>query len=132
MVFILRDILFYIKRTSKFFRETLRLLVEIFSVYIAKKGSRADIRVAYNGYSSGQHKDWLHTFVQKLTGQQVVASWYKPSLIVSSSFGTILEKKRCWRQSSNCIVMGNQEKNFCNNLFLQMVLLMKYTTISFD
>lgn len=88
MVFILRDILFYIKRTSKFFRETLRLLVEIFSAYIAKKGSRADLRVAYNGYSSGQHKDWLHTFVQKLTGQQVVASWYKPSLVVSSVFGS--------------------------------------------
>ena len=84
----LRDILFYIKRTSKFFRETLRFLLEIFRDSIEKKGSKASIRVAYNGYSSGQHKDWLYTFVQKLTGKQIAVSWYKPSLIVSSAFGS--------------------------------------------
>lgn len=88
MVFMLRDILFYMKRTSKFFRETLRFLIVLVGDYIEKKGSSAAIRVACNGYPTGLKKDWLCTFLQEHTGKRVAVSWYKPSVIFSSSFGS--------------------------------------------
>jgi hypothetical protein len=84
----LRDTFFYIKRTSKFFRETLRFLAVLFRDYRQKKGNKAGIRIALNGYSSGQQKDWFCRFVEELTGQQVAMSWYKPTIIFSSSFGS--------------------------------------------
>jgi hypothetical protein len=84
----LRDIFFYIKRTSKFFRETLLYFIVLFRDWKEKKGRDAGVRIAFNGYSSGQQKDWFCRFVQELTRQQVVVSWYKPTIIFSSSFGS--------------------------------------------
>jgi hypothetical protein len=84
----LRDILFYMKRTSKFFRETLRFFIVLVGDYIEKKGSNDAIRVACNGYPTGLKKDWLCTFMQEHTGKQVAVSWYKPSVIFCSSFGS--------------------------------------------
>lgn len=83
-----RDILFYINRTSKFFRETLLFLILLSKDYREKKGHNAAFRVAYNGYSSGPKKEWLCNFVQELTGKKATVSWYKPSLIFASSFGS--------------------------------------------
>ena len=84
----LRNIFFYFQRTSKFFRESLGFLLILFKDYKSKKGSSASIRVAYNGYPTGTKKEWLYTFLQELTGQKVAVSWYKPSVIFSSSFGS--------------------------------------------
>ncbi len=84
----LRDILFYINRVSKFFRETFLFLVTLIRHWREKRGANADIRVAYNGYSSGPKKDWFYTFIKELTGAQIAVSWYKPSLIICSSFGS--------------------------------------------
>lgn len=88
MVFILRDIVFYIGRVSKFIRELLTFLVLLFKDNRSRKGHSVTIRVAYNGYSSGPQKDWLYTFVQEFTGQKLAVSWYKPTLIICSSFGS--------------------------------------------
>ncbi len=84
----LRDIFFYINRTSKFCRETLHFLLVVIRNWQEKRGHTADIRVAYNGYSSGPKKDWFYIFIKELTGKKVAVSWYKPSLIICSSFGS--------------------------------------------
>lgn len=88
VVCMLRDIFFYINRTSKFFRETFHFLHTLVRNWQEKKGNSADIRLAYNGYSSGPKKDWFHMFIKELTGRPVAVSWYKPSLIICSSFGS--------------------------------------------
>lgn len=83
-----RDFLFYLNRISKFFRETFYFLVVLLRNWRAKRGENADIRVAYSGYSAGPKKDWFFTFIRELTGKQVAVSWYKPSLIICSPFGS--------------------------------------------
>lgn len=83
-----RDILFYIHRTSKFSRETLHFLVQMVRDWWKKRGAKAEIRIAYIGPSAGPKKDWLYTFIQELTGQQMAISWYRPTLIICSPFGS--------------------------------------------
>ena len=83
-----RDIFFYIHRTSKFSRETFHFLVVLVRNWWEKQGNNADIRIAYNGYSAGPKKDWLHSFIKQLTGIQPAISWYRPSLIICSPFGS--------------------------------------------
>lgn len=84
----LRDIVFYLKRLSKFLRETIYFLLVFLSDCRQKKGSGADIRIGYNGYSKGPQKDWFTDFLRAHTGQNVVASWCRPTIIISSSFGS--------------------------------------------
>ncbi len=83
-----RDIFFYIHRTSKFGRETFHFLVVLIRNWWEKRGNNADIRIAYNGYSAGPKKDWLYSFTKQLTGNRTAVSWYRPSLIICSPFGS--------------------------------------------
>ena len=88
VVGMVRDIFFYIHRISKFFRETLHFLGVLSRNWREKRGNNADIRIAYNGYSAGPKKDWLYSFVKHLTGKRTVVSWYRPSLVICSPFGS--------------------------------------------
>jgi len=84
----LRDIYFWFQRTTKFFREAASFLVALIRDYRSKNGADAGIRIAYNGYSSGRKSDWFQIFIAELTGRKVAVSWYRPSLIMCSSFGS--------------------------------------------
>ncbi len=46
------------------------------------------MRIAYNGHSAGPQKNWLHFFINEFTGRHSIVSWYKPSIIICSSFGS--------------------------------------------
>jgi hypothetical protein len=83
----LRNIGFYLQRTLKFFRESY-LFVAILLIDYWKKDGNSSIRVGYNGHSAGPKKDWLYFFISELTGRKPLVSWYKPSLIICSSFGS--------------------------------------------
>ena len=84
----LRNIVFYLQRTLKFFKETYLFLAIVFTDYWKQNGKKASIRIGYNGHSSGPQKDWIYFFISELTGQHPLVSWYKPSLIICSSFGS--------------------------------------------
>jgi hypothetical protein len=84
----LRDIGFYLQRTLKFFKEAYFFIVIVLTDYWKKKGKTASIRIGYNGHSAGPKKDWLYGFISELTGQKPIVSWYKPSIIICSSFGS--------------------------------------------
>jgi alpha(1,3/1,4) fucosyltransferase len=83
----LRTIGFYLQRTLKFFKESYLFVFILLTDYWKQKGNN-NIRVGYNGHSGGPKKDWLYFFISELTGRRPVVSWYKPSLIICSSFGS--------------------------------------------
>ena len=83
----LRTIGFYLQRTLKFFKESYLFVVILLTDCWKQKGNN-NIRVGYNGHSAGPQKDWLYFFISELTGRRPVVSWYKPSLIICSSFGS--------------------------------------------
>ena len=83
----LRNIGFYLQRTLKFFKESY-LFVAILLTDCWKQNGNNNIRVGYNGHSAGPQKDWLYFFISELTGRKPIVSWYKPSLIICSSFGS--------------------------------------------
>ena len=83
----LRDIGFYLQRTSKFFREVYRLLSIFLKDNKKKKGKGDVVRIGYDGYWSPQD-DWFQGFIETVTGKEVIASWYKPSLVITSCFGS--------------------------------------------
>ncbi len=102
----LRDISFYYHRTTKFLKESCKYCYLSLRDNIRKEGENADIRILYNGYSSknlkdAEEKDWLYSFIRELTGKKLTVSWYKPSLIICSSFGSywllklILKTSKC-------------------------------------
>ena len=96
-------------RTSKFFRETFLFLILLSKNYREKTGSDEAFRFAYNGYSSGPQKEWLSIFVQELTGKKATVSWYKPSLIFSSSFGSYwLLKIILFFSSAPCVFFSEE------------------------
>jgi len=66
----------------------LRFIGVLFLHYQKKQGGQAAIRIGYNGYPTGSQKNWLATFMQEYTGQQIAASWYKPTVIFASCFGS--------------------------------------------
>lgn len=84
----LRNIVFYLQRTLKFFKESYLFLAIVFTDYWKQNGKKAFMRIGYNGHSSGPQKDWIYIFISELTGQHPLVSWYKPSLIICSSFGS--------------------------------------------
>lgn len=89
----LRDLSFYYHRTTKFLKESCIYCFQSLRDNIRKEGNGADFRILYNGYSSknlkdAEKKDWFYTFIKELTGKQLTVSWYKPSLIICSSFGS--------------------------------------------
>ena len=89
----LRDISFYYHRVTKFLKESCIYCYLSLKDTITKNGKEADIRVAYNGYSSknlkdAEEKDWVFSYIKEVTGKKLTVSWYKPSLIICSSFGS--------------------------------------------
>ncbi len=84
----LRNIGFYLQRTLKFFKESYLFAVMMLTDYWKQNGKNKSMRVAYNGHSAGPQKDWLYFFISELTGRHPVVSWYKPSVIICSSFGS--------------------------------------------
>lgn len=84
----LRNIGFYLQRTLKFFRESYLFIVILLTDYWKQKGKTESIRVGYNGHSAGPQKDWLCLFIREFSGSHPIVSWYKPSLIICSAFGS--------------------------------------------
>jgi len=84
----LRNIVFYFQRTLKFFKESYSFAAIVFADYWKQNGKNKSMRIGYNGHSAGPQKDWLYFFISELTGQHPRVSWYKPSLIICSSFGS--------------------------------------------
>jgi len=84
----LRDIAFYIQRTLKFFKEAYLFVTIVLTDYWKKNGKNQSMRIGNNGHSAGPQKDWLCFFISELTGQHPFVSWYKPTFIICSSFGS--------------------------------------------
>ena len=53
----LRNIVFYLQRTLKFFKESYLFLAIVFTDYWKQNGKKASMRIGYNGHSSGPQKD---------------------------------------------------------------------------
>jgi hypothetical protein len=84
----LRNIGFYLQRTLKFLKESYLFVAMVLMDHWKQNGKKETMRVGYNGYSSGPQKDWLYFFISELTGRHPLVSWYKPSVIICSSFGS--------------------------------------------
>ena len=84
----LRNIGFYLQRILKFFKESYLFVAMVLTDYWKQKGKKNTMRVGYNGHSAGPQKDWLYFFISELTGRKPLVSWYKPSVIICSSFGS--------------------------------------------
>lgn len=84
----LRDIGFYLQRTLKFFRESYFFIAILLTDYWKQKGKKKTMHIGYNGHSGGPKKEWLYFFISELTGRRPLVSWYKPSVIICSSFGS--------------------------------------------
>lgn len=84
----LRDIAFYLQRIPKFFKESFIFFRNFIHDNWKQNGKEHEIRIACNGYSVGPQKDWFLIFIKALTGRSSFVSWYKPSLLICSSFGS--------------------------------------------
>jgi alpha(1,3/1,4) fucosyltransferase len=89
----LREISFYYHRTTKCIKESCIYCYQSLRDTLRRQGEDADIRVLYNGYSSknlkdAEEKDWFFSYIRETTGKKLTVSWYKPSLIICSSFGS--------------------------------------------
>jgi hypothetical protein len=84
----LRNIGFYLQRTLKFFRESYLFIAILLTDYWKQNGKKKAMHIGYNGHSAGPQKEWLYFFISELTGRKPLVSWYKPSLIICSSFGS--------------------------------------------
>ncbi len=84
----LRNIGFYLQRTLKFFKESYLFVAIVFTDYWKQNGKKNSMRIGYNGHSAGPQKDWLFFFISELTGRHPFVSWYRPSVIICSSFGS--------------------------------------------
>ena len=84
----LRTIDFYLQRTLKFFKESYLFVAMVLTDYWKQNGKKKSMHIGYNGHSAGPQKGWLYFFISELTGQHPLVSWYKPSVIICSSFGS--------------------------------------------
>lgn len=71
----------FVKETSKF----LHILWRDTSV---QKGRDADFRIATNGFPTGFLGSWFGDLIRGRTNKTVEFSWYKPSLLLTSLFGS--------------------------------------------
>ena len=72
----------------RFIKETFRYLRKMWRDIRLRKGGDADIRIGTCGFPLGHTGPWFAKLIEEKTGKKVSFSWYKPSLILTSLFGS--------------------------------------------
>ncbi|MGB3212578.1 MAG: glycosyltransferase family 10 [Desulforhopalus sp.] len=80
----------FLRKTIRFFKETYFFSQTVWRDNRDRKGQNADLRIAINGFPGGFTSQWFRDAIAERTQRQVEFSWYKPSLILTSLFGS------CW------------------------------------
>ena len=69
-------------------KETVKFIRVLWRDNLGKKGRDADFRIATNGFPVGFVGSWFCEVIEERTNSKVELSWYKPSLILTSLFGS--------------------------------------------
>ena len=73
----------------RFVKETGKFLHVLWRDNSRQKGHDADFRIATNGFPVGFVGSWFCDVIKERTQKTVEFSWYKPSLILTSLFGSL-------------------------------------------
>ena len=79
---------YFLGKTIRFVKETVRFLRILWRDNIGRKGQDADFRIATNGFPVGFVGAWFCDVIEQRTNRKVELSWYKPSLLLTSLFGS--------------------------------------------
>ncbi len=78
----------FIGKTIRFVKETCKFLQILWKDSSVQKGQGADFRIATNGFPIGFTGSWFCDLIEERTHKKVTFSWYQPSLILTSLFGS--------------------------------------------
>lgn len=79
---------YFFGKTIRFVKETVKFVRVLWRDNIGRKGQDADFRIATNGFPVGFAGSWFCDVIKERTNRKVEFSWYKPSLILTSLFGS--------------------------------------------
>ena len=78
----------FLRKTIRFLKETCKFLSVLWKDNRGRTGLHADFRIATNGFPAGFTGSWFCDLIEAKTQKKVDFSWYRPSLILSSLFGS--------------------------------------------
>lgn len=78
----------FLRKTIRFFKETYKFLYVLWRDNRGQTGLNADLRIATNGFPAGFTGSWFCDLIEERTQKKIEFSWYRPSLIFTSLFGS--------------------------------------------
>lgn len=78
----------FLRKTVRFLKETYKFLYVLWRDNRNRTGLDADYRIATNGFPTGFTGSWFCALIEARTQKKVALSWYRPSLILTSLFGS--------------------------------------------